>query len=62
MILGEAIGFSSTGVFMMVFVSMAIAQLQAVGLEEPLLTKRFGVAYTEYKNRVPRWIPKFWGP
>ncbi len=62
LILGEAIGFSSTGVFMMVFVSMAIAQMQAIGLEEPLLAKRFGVDYAEYKKRVPRWIPKFWGP
>ena len=58
MILGEAIGFSSTGVFMMVFVSMAIAQAQAVGLEEPLLLKRFGEQYTEYRSRVPRWIPR----
>ncbi len=58
MILGEAIAFSSTGVFMMVFVSMAIAQLQAVALEEPLLLKRFGTKYTDYKSRVPRWIPR----
>jgi protein-S-isoprenylcysteine O-methyltransferase Ste14 len=58
MILGEAIAFSSTGVFMMVFVSMAIAQLQAVVIEEPLLLKRFGDRYAEYKSRVPRWIPR----
>ena len=57
LILGEAIGFSSTGVFMMVFVSMAIAQMQAVLLEEPLLATRFGEQYREYKARVPRWIP-----
>jgi len=58
LILGEAIAFSSTGVFMMVFVSMAIAQMQAVAIEEPLLLKRFGEKYAEYKSRVPRWIPR----
>jgi protein-S-isoprenylcysteine O-methyltransferase Ste14 len=58
LILGEAIAFSSTGVFMMVFVSMVIAQLQAVAIEEPLLLKRFGDKYAEYKSRVPRWIPR----
>ena len=59
MLLGEAIAFSSTGVFMMVFVSMVIAQTQAVAIEEPLLLKRFGEQYTEYKSRVPRWLPRF---
>ena len=58
LILGESIAFSSTGVFMMVFVSMAIAQMQAVAIEEPLLLKRFGEKYKEYKSRVPRWIPR----
>jgi len=59
MLLGEAIAFSSTGVFMMVFVSMVIAQAQAVTIEEPLLLKRFGEQYSEYKSRVPRWLPRF---
>lgn len=27
--------------------------------EEPHLKKRFGTAYEEYCQRVPRWIPKF---
>lgn len=58
LILGEAIGFSSTGLLMMLVVSTAIAQAQAVALEEPLLLKRFGDQYAQYKQRVPRWIPK----
>ncbi len=58
MIFGEAIAFSSTGVLMMVFVSIIIAQLQAVVLEEPLLLKRFGQQYAEYKLNVPRWFPR----
>lgn len=58
MILGEAIAFSSTGVFMMLFVSIVIAQAQAVLLEEPLLQKRFGEQYLLYKASVPRWLPR----
>ena len=27
--------------------------------EEPTLRKKFGAAYEEYCQRVPRWIPKF---
>ena len=27
--------------------------------EEPTLKKKFGAAYEEYLERVPRWIPKF---
>ena len=61
MLIGEALAFSSTGLVMMVFVSVAIAQAQAVALEEPLLLKRFGANYLDYKSRVPRWIPRL-GP
>ena len=28
-------------------------------IEEPILKNTFGMAYTEYVQRVPRWIPKF---
>ena len=28
-------------------------------VEEPILKNTFGMAYTEYIQRVPRWIPKF---
>jgi protein-S-isoprenylcysteine O-methyltransferase Ste14 len=27
--------------------------------EEPTLKRKFGVAYEEYRKRVPRWIPHF---
>lgn len=29
--------------------------------EEPTLKKKFGAAYEEYCQRVPRWIPRFRG-
>ena len=28
--------------------------------EEPNLKQRFGAAYESYRQRVPRWIPRFW--
>jgi protein-S-isoprenylcysteine O-methyltransferase Ste14 len=29
-------------------------------LEEPRLEQRFGAAYGEYRQHVPRWIPRWW--
>jgi protein-S-isoprenylcysteine O-methyltransferase Ste14 len=57
MLLGEALAFSSTGIFLLFLVALPLAQLQVVCLEEPLLRKRFGQAYEEYVRRVPRWLP-----
>lgn len=28
--------------------------------EEPNLKQRFGAAYESYRQRVPRWFPRFW--
>jgi len=58
MVLGEAIMLSSTGIAAMFFIGFAIAQAQAVLLEEPLLEKRFGRQYLDYKSRVSRWMPR----
>jgi protein-S-isoprenylcysteine O-methyltransferase Ste14 len=58
MLLGEAVALSSTGVFLLFLLSIPLAHLQVVVLEEPLLRKRFGPAYQGYLSRVPRWIPR----
>jgi len=58
MILGEALAFSSTGIFLLLLVGLPLAHLQVVLLEEPRLEKRFGQAYVDYRRRVPRWIPR----
>lgn len=58
MLLGEAVALSSTGVFLLFLLSMPLAHLQVVLLEEPLLRRRFGQAYEGYLARVPRWIPR----
>jgi len=57
-VLGEAIALSSTGILLWVLVGIPLAHIQVVFLEEPLLRKRFGQAYIDYVNRVPRWIPR----
>jgi protein-S-isoprenylcysteine O-methyltransferase Ste14 len=38
------------------YVLVHVIELKRV--EEPELTRRFGVAYTEYKERVPMFIPR----
>jgi protein-S-isoprenylcysteine O-methyltransferase Ste14 len=58
MILGEALAFSSAGIFALFLVGLPLAHLQVVLLEEPLLAKRFGQIYRDYRARVPRWIPR----
>jgi protein-S-isoprenylcysteine O-methyltransferase Ste14 len=58
MILGEAAAFSSVGIFALFLVGLPLAHLQVVLLEEPLLEKRFGQTYRDYRARVPRWIPR----
>jgi protein-S-isoprenylcysteine O-methyltransferase Ste14 len=59
--LGEAIAFSSTGIFIMFCLAALLAHVQVTRIEEPLLRKRYGQAYDEYCARVPRWIPR-WRP
>ena len=58
MVLGEALAFSSTGIALLFLIGLPLAHIQVVLMEEPLLEKRFGSAYCEYKKRVPRWIPR----
>ncbi|MFQ5806914.1 MAG: methyltransferase family protein [Phycisphaerae bacterium] len=58
MILGEALAFCSTGIFLLFLVGLPLAHLQVVLLEEPRLEKRFGQTYIDYRARVPRWIPR----
>ena len=58
MLLGEAIAFSSTGIFLLFLIALPIAHIQVVLLEEPLLRQRFGQSYLDYLGRVPRWIPR----
>jgi len=58
MLLAIALAFSSIGVAALFLLSLILAHLQVVLLEEPLLTKRFGEPYRAYLRTVPRWIPR----
>ncbi len=58
MLLGEALALSSTGVLLMFLLSLPVAHLQVVFLEEPLLRRRFGQSYVDYLAQVPRWLPR----
>jgi protein-S-isoprenylcysteine O-methyltransferase Ste14 len=62
--IGEALMFASIGIGVLALVFFIINTLYFVFSEEPGLEKRFGGEYVEYKQNVPRWIPrlKTWRP
>lgn len=39
-------------------VFIAVNHVYFLTMEEPGLERRFGVAYREYKAKVPRWVPR----
>jgi protein-S-isoprenylcysteine O-methyltransferase Ste14 len=57
-LLGEAIVFGSTGIFIELILFLAINHIYFILSEEPGLEKRFGESYRIYKKNVPRWIPR----
>jgi protein-S-isoprenylcysteine O-methyltransferase Ste14 len=44
-----------------VFALLALEYHAIVRWEERLLEARMGESYRQYLQRVPRWIPNFWG-
>ncbi len=61
---GEALLFTSFGIFVLAILNFVINTAYFIYFEEPGLEKRFGAEYIEYKKNVPRWIPrsKPWRP
>ena len=61
---GEAILFASIGIALLAVLNFVINIVYFIYSEEPGLEKRFGSEYIEYKNNVPRWIPRLkpWRP
>src|SRR5215204_4903428 len=51
----------STSTWMMLYSALALSAFNflIIVIEEPILKNTFGMAYTEYTQHVPRWIPKF---
>lgn len=57
-VLGEALIFSSIELFLLFILFLIVNHIYFVYSEEPGLIKRFGNDYIDYKNNVPRWIPR----
>ena len=57
-LVAEALALQSLPVFIWGIVFVVLNTIYFVKLEEPELEKRYGAAYTRYKNGVPRWIPR----
>jgi protein-S-isoprenylcysteine O-methyltransferase Ste14 len=56
-ILGEMILLKSFSLLLYLVVGYLVLYLRQVFLEEPALRKRFGKAYEEYCESVPRYVP-----
>lgn len=63
-LIGEALLFESYGIALLAAVNFVINTIYFIYSEEPGLKKRFGEEYIEYKQNVPRWIPRLkpWQP
>ena len=57
-VLGEAWLFLSPWLLAYAGIMAVFFHLFVTGYEERVLRRRFGGAYLEYRNSVPRWIPR----
>lgn len=57
-ILGQAVLFRSVHVAEYAGVMLLIAHIFVVFYEEPTLRRQFGESYEEYRQKIPRWIPR----
>jgi protein-S-isoprenylcysteine O-methyltransferase Ste14 len=55
---GAALFYQSWALFLYCAAFLLITHLFVVGYEEPTLRASFGPAYTDYCQRVSRWIPR----
>jgi len=55
---GAALAAASRTLALVALAAGAGAHLWVVRVEEPRLAARFGAAYGEYLQRVPRWVPR----
>lgn len=54
--LGGALWVNSLWLLVLLVVALFVVQQTAILREERYLERKFGVAYTEYKARVRRWV------
>jgi protein-S-isoprenylcysteine O-methyltransferase Ste14 len=58
MVLGQAVLFESTATVVYALVAGLFFHAFVVLYEEPALRRKFGESYQQYRNSVPRWIPR----
>lgn len=58
-IFGEAILFRASHLVDYGALMLLIAHFFVVFYEEPTLRRQFGASYEQYRQTVPRWIPRF---
>jgi len=59
-LLGESVLFNSWLVFLWTIVFLAGKMIYFPLVEEKELADRFGEPYLEYRDQVPRWVPRLW--
>jgi protein-S-isoprenylcysteine O-methyltransferase Ste14 len=57
-ILGQAILFGDWRLLAYGVVVWLISHAFVLGYEEPVLARRFGASYEQFRDNVPRWIPR----
>ena len=55
---GEAVLFMSAVLLVYSLLWLLVLNLIVVFIEEPSLKRKFGDAYNDYRQSVPRWIPR----
>lgn len=58
-VIGQAVLFQSKPVAMYAVALWLAFYTFVLVYEEPTLRKQFGTEYDDYRQRVPRWIPRF---
>lgn len=63
-LIGESLLFASLSIAAWSIIFFIVNTVYFIFSEEPGLEKRFGKEYSEYKQNVPRWIPRIkpWHP
>ena len=55
---GESLAILSLNIFIWAVIFFIVNTVWFILYEEPDLEKKFGEEYLEFKNNVPRWIPR----
>ncbi len=58
-VLGEALWFVSPALLEYAAAMAITCHVFVIGYEEPSLSRTFGNAYAEYRQTVPRWLPRW---